>query len=619
MNPQEKQQVVAHDDKWVPFSERVKIRATNIRLETIVPQKEKTFQVVIDLIKNSTYFKAFTISADVLKIFMQQFWYSIKKLQGTDYYEFLLANKKSTVNAEVFWTILDICPRGEGVDFTDVPDDDTTLTFLIDLSYTGPLYKHTNMFVDHMHQPWRTLETIINKCSSSILLSKSGQEKVTFSAADNIIPDPDVALELGKSISITEAKEEKAAKQVHATHARIVIESVLESAKEKTSRNSKSKPKGVPSLTLEEQEDEDIMQSLKERKKTSKIQPGTEGSSEGTGTKPGVPNESTVVFATSSEGTDSEFSNVDNDDVEKDDKDDDADDEGDDHIKIRVRKDDDDELINAEVDNSNKGDEEITDAARVNAKNILEVKDDPKKAELPPSSSSLYVSLGFGDQFLKLSSDSSLVSTVKDIVDSKINSFLEVKIQSEVPHTQSPSMLSILVYVISEPTVLTPVQESPLIATITTLPPLYISTTPYKEQAEKQQKLKFTIKSTDKEALEEYDLKSALYQSMHANKSFNINPANHLLYHALMKALIEDENAIDKDVAHTVKDNKRKHDDDDDEDPLARPKHGKKTKRKRAKESKSSKKPSSTKETLKGKALTKGSKTSKSVSAKEPV
>ncbi|GKC07981.1 hypothetical protein Tco_0999591 [Tanacetum coccineum] len=60
---------------------------------------------------------------------------------------------------------------------------------------------------------------------------------------------------------------------------------------------------------------------------------------------------------------------------------------------------------------------------------------------------------------------------------------------------------------------------------------------------------------------------------MHANKSFNINLTNHRLYHALMEALIEDENAMDKGVADTVQDHKRKHDDDeddDDEDPPAR-------------------------------------------------
>ncbi|GKG58251.1 hypothetical protein Tco_0592030, partial [Tanacetum coccineum] len=45
------------------------------------------------------------------------------------------------------------------------------------------------------------------------------------------------------------------------------------------------------------------MQALKESKKTSRRQPGIRGSHEGTSSKPGVLDESTVVSATSSKGT----------------------------------------------------------------------------------------------------------------------------------------------------------------------------------------------------------------------------------------------------------------------------------------------------------------------------
>ncbi|GJS59792.1 hypothetical protein Tco_0654576 [Tanacetum coccineum] len=75
---------------------------------------------------------------------------SISLQRGTYSYEFLLANKKCVVNADVFRTILDICPRVEGVNFTDVPDDDTTLAFLIKLCW----------------EKQRTLVAIINKCLS---------------------------------------------------------------------------------------------------------------------------------------------------------------------------------------------------------------------------------------------------------------------------------------------------------------------------------------------------------------------------------------------------------------------------------------------------------------------
>nr|GFB67699.1 hypothetical protein [Tanacetum cinerariifolium] len=105
---------------------------------------------------------------------------------------------------------------------------------------------------------------------------------------------------------------------------------------------------------------------------------------------------------------------------DKQDDDDDKDDKSksdDDDIykfKIHVCKDEDEEMKDVEVKGSDKGDEEITDAAKEEAEKTSEAKDDTKNTKQPPSSSSLSVYLGFGDQFLKLSSDSSLVSTAKD-------------------------------------------------------------------------------------------------------------------------------------------------------------------------------------------------------------
>ncbi|GJV08903.1 hypothetical protein Tco_1346559 [Tanacetum coccineum] len=308
------------------------------------------------------------------------------------------------------------------------------------------------------------------------------KKKVTLSADDNIIfDDPNTALEIGKSISQTEAEEAEAARQGHATHARIMTEYVPESTKKKSGGRSsksvviqdtpsakKSKPatsktklKGALSLTLEEQEAADIMKALKESKKTSKRQPGIGGSSEGTVIKLGVPDESTVVSATSSEGTgtkpgvpdeekeitkenvilewgseqESEYSEEDKlDDEEKDDKEGDANDEDDEtksdeddiyKYKIRMRKDEDDEMINAEVDDSDKGDEEITDATKADAEKTSEVKDNPKKTELPPTSSSLFVSSGFDLAILK----SQVPMVVDSYLDSKVGDVFQKELQ----------------------------------------------------------------------------------------------------------------------------------------------------------------------------------------------
>ncbi|GKB06140.1 hypothetical protein Tco_0834373 [Tanacetum coccineum] len=97
----------------------------------------------------------------------------------------------------------------------------------------------------------------------------------------------------------------------------------------------------------------------------------------------------------------------------------------------------------------------------------------------------------------------------------------------------------------------------------------------------------YSIRSTDKVDLEEFDLKSALFKHMNKIKSANRNTANYHLYHALMEALIADEDAMDKEVADKVKDHKRKHDSDDDEDddddegPSAGSNQGKSAKRRR--------------------------------------
>ncbi|GJR91484.1 hypothetical protein Tco_0215495 [Tanacetum coccineum] len=109
-----------------------------------------------------------------------------------------------------------------------------------------------------------------------------------------------------------------------------------------------------------------------------------------------------------------------------------------------------------------------------------------------------------------------------------------------------------------------------------------------KEQDEEKQDSTYSIRSTDKVDLEEFDLKSALFSHMNKKKSANKNKTNYHLYHALMEALIADEDAMDKEVADKVKDHKRKHDSDDDEDddddegPSAGSNQGRSTKRRRS-------------------------------------
>nr|GEW56944.1 hypothetical protein [Tanacetum cinerariifolium] len=246
------------------------------------------------------------------------------------------------------------------------------------------------------------------------------KKKFTISADDKIIPEPEVALELEKYISLTEAAEEEAATQVHATYARIVTESVPEPARRKPS----------------EQLAADTMQALKE------ITPKT--LSKRTGAKPGVPDEEKATYEFKADAIlkwgseeESEYTKEDDDennkwvDIDEEEEKNDDDDDKSLDLKKTNNKETDDEFVQRMVMKILI----ITDAAKANAKKADEVKDGVKKAELPLTSSSLSISLGF---------------------DATYPVFIRTFCTG---------------FEISEPSVLTPIPETPLVAPSITLLP----------------------------------------------------------------------------------------------------------------------------------------------------
>ncbi|GJZ20744.1 hypothetical protein Tco_0557334 [Tanacetum coccineum] len=307
---------------------------------------------------------------------------------------------------------------------------------------------------------------------------RKSRKKVSISADDNIIPEPAIALELGKSMSLTKAEEEEAASRVHATHEHTL------SVSKKKSPDQSQKLKGIQTLTAKEQLVADTMQALKAISFTTL--------SEGTGTKLGVPDEvkgsskaKDIEWLTTEE--EEEKNDDDEDDrsidIEKTNDDKETDDEfvhGDEYVHDNV----DEEMKDVEVADTRKDDEEITDAEKAKVEKTKELKGDNKKAKLPLTSSSLSVSSKFGNQFLTYSSDISLTGTLKDTANAEINSLLDIQILQEVPHISSLSILTVPVLVIPEPIVLSPIPEIPLVTPVTTLiPPPYVTNlTPVQQQ-----------------------------------------------------------------------------------------------------------------------------------------
>ncbi|GJZ23732.1 hypothetical protein Tco_0561191 [Tanacetum coccineum] len=272
---QEQIQQAACDEALVPTADRVKISTTNMRIDPTLTQKEETYQVILDIIKTSPCYNAFLITANLPEIYMHQFCLTVKKVKKSSFYQFDLVDKKCQVDVELFHKILRIFPRVLDEEFIEPPSEESLLTFVIELGYKamtdsdnqelescGGSYvntikddgvlgrlnfvskgedyqvyglaisdtKLTNEIIrSAAYQTFIGLSTGLipskksrGKGSKGKKATITPKKKSSITANDNLIPEPDVAFELGKSISKTEAEIAEEARRVHETHERLV-------------------------------------------------------------------------------------------------------------------------------------------------------------------------------------------------------------------------------------------------------------------------------------------------------------------------------------------------------------------------------------------------------------
>ncbi|GKC46453.1 hypothetical protein Tco_1064175, partial [Tanacetum coccineum] len=157
-----KAQQSALDNALVAPENQHVIGKCNMRINPGMKPKEPTYQVVLDAFALTTCYPAFLITAEVPVIFMHQFWATVNKHNAS--YRFKIYNKRFFVNVEVFREILNICLRIPGQEFVEPLSKEEALSFIRELDHSGEIKYITDVIVDHLHQPWRTFASIINKC-----------------------------------------------------------------------------------------------------------------------------------------------------------------------------------------------------------------------------------------------------------------------------------------------------------------------------------------------------------------------------------------------------------------------------------------------------------------------
>ncbi|GJV91954.1 hypothetical protein Tco_1539767, partial [Tanacetum coccineum] len=132
------------DEQIVPRSQWLQIGKSNLLFDAQKIQKNPIFQISIDILRNTNFFRVFSASASVPAVYIQQFWNSIKYDEKTG--------------------ALDITPVDPAHPFELPPTGDTVIDFINQLGYPEPVEFVSNIRVNYVYQPWRAILTLINQC-----------------------------------------------------------------------------------------------------------------------------------------------------------------------------------------------------------------------------------------------------------------------------------------------------------------------------------------------------------------------------------------------------------------------------------------------------------------------
>ncbi|GJW67970.1 hypothetical protein Tco_0122394 [Tanacetum coccineum] len=538
------------DEQIVPRSQWLTIGKSNLLFNAQKIQKNPIFQISVDILSNTNFFQAFTASANVPAIYLQQFWKTMSYNEKTGVYSCQLDEQWFDLSVDLLRKALAITPVSPAHPFELPPSGDTVIDFVNELGYPEPVEIVSSIRTNYVYQPWRAILSLLNQC-------------LTGKTSDSDKPRHPVLQMLWGIVT-----------QTNVDNAELIWEEFTQGIQtffsHKASHKSslKNPKKKVTPLLIPYG-----------RFRISKL----------------ITDERVIDDKPESHsGSMSSMKNLD-----------DTFNFGDQFLHDKPTEDDQEKSKAREESDSTIPDpshQTVTSTPPViapftdvsSSKPSLLVTPPPINTEATTITTSLpeitpFIALQLRvarleqemSEVKKTDHSADVLASIRSQVPTAVDNYLGTKLDDALlkvleRHTED---------LIEKYSVL-PGPESVKNQESEKSPKEIIIIK--KEQGEEKQDSTYSIRSTDKVDLEEFDLKSALFKHMNKIKSANRNTANYHLYHALMEALIADEDAMDKEVADKVKDHKRKHDSDDDEDddddegPSAGSNQGRSTKKRRS-------------------------------------
>ncbi|GKD85533.1 hypothetical protein Tco_1356687, partial [Tanacetum coccineum] len=121
------------DDQILPFAAWMPIGKSNYVLDLQKKQKNLIFHISVDILHNINFFRAFTTSALVPAIYIQQFWNTLTYEAKTGAYSFQLDETRFILDANLLREALEITPIDQAHQFMSPPSGDVIMDFVNEL------------------------------------------------------------------------------------------------------------------------------------------------------------------------------------------------------------------------------------------------------------------------------------------------------------------------------------------------------------------------------------------------------------------------------------------------------------------------------------------------------
>ncbi|GKF67529.1 hypothetical protein Tco_0197208 [Tanacetum coccineum] len=131
--------------------------------EQIVPRSQ-WLTIGKSNLSNTNFFQAFTASANVPAIYLQQFWNTMKYNEKAGVYNCQVDEQWFDLSADLLRKALAITPVNPTYPFELPPSGDTVIDFVNELGYPEPVEIVSNIRVNYVYQPWRAILSLINQC-----------------------------------------------------------------------------------------------------------------------------------------------------------------------------------------------------------------------------------------------------------------------------------------------------------------------------------------------------------------------------------------------------------------------------------------------------------------------